>query len=63
MQNGEKEEVEGKTTNTGGGATGGETGGGEMAAAGGRKVEEVKENGDNSVLSGDITIDSIRDHM
>ncbi|XP_047485620.1 lethal(2) giant larvae protein homolog 1-like isoform X1 [Penaeus chinensis] len=28
-----------------------------------KKVEEVKENGDSSVLSGDITIDSIRDHM
>jgi len=27
------------------------------------KKEEVRENGDNSVLSGDITIDSIRDHM
>lgn len=28
-----------------------------------RKVDEVKENGDSSLLSGDITIDSIRDHM
>jgi len=27
------------------------------------KKEEIRENGDNSVLSGDITIDSIRDHM
>ncbi|XP_064105601.1 lethal(2) giant larvae protein homolog 1-like isoform X1 [Macrobrachium nipponense] len=28
-----------------------------------KKLDEVKENGDSSVLSGDITIDSIRDHM
>nr|XP_045599883.1 lethal(2) giant larvae protein homolog 1-like isoform X2 [Procambarus clarkii] len=36
---------------------------GEAVGGGNRKVEEVKENGDSSVLSGDITIDSIRDHM
>ncbi|KAG7153637.1 LLGL scribble cell polarity complex component 2-like [Homarus americanus] len=36
---------------------------GDVVGESNRKVEEVKENGDNSVLSGDITIDSIRDHM
>lgn len=36
---------------------------GEAVGGSNRKVEEVKENGDSSVLSGDITIDSIRDHM
>lgn len=40
-----------------------EEGSGEKAVDGGKKAEEVRENGDNSVLSGDITIDSIRDHM
>ncbi|XP_076057777.1 LLGL domain-containing protein l(2)gl isoform X2 [Oratosquilla oratoria] len=32
-------------------------------AGGSRKAEEIKENGDTSVLSGDITVDSIRDHL
>lgn len=62
-QNGDKDEPEGKTANNGGAAAAGEaaTGGGDGGGA--RKVEEVRENGDNSVLSGDLTIDSIRDHI